>query len=102
MWYNCPTRERRVASMYVSANLPSLYGQFNEMKESNYPFRTAFTKYLRALSKAGLMLGADMDAVTGWVEDRVFKGRRVPDIPKGIGPVKFRFQADDAIVEEYF
>lgn len=88
--------------MYITANLPALYGQFNQIKEENYPFRSAFTGYLRALSELGLRQGLTVEELIGVVEDTLFLGMRLPDMPKGTKPVKFRFTTEDEVIGEYF
>lgn len=88
--------------MYVVASLPVQYGQFNRIKEDNYPFQSAFVSYLEAFCSLGLALSMDAAALTGYIEERLFKGRRLPDIVPGNAPVKFRFPVSNATVERYF
>lgn len=88
--------------MYVIASLPMQYGQFNRIKEDNYPFQSAFTSYLEAFCSLGLALSMDAAALTGYIEESLFAGRRLPDIVPGNAPVKFRFPVSNATVERYF
>lgn len=88
--------------MYIAANLPAFYGQFNQIQKDNYPFRKAFGKYLEAFARLGLALGLDADMLTGAIEDKLFEGRRLPDMEEGTEPVKFRFPLENGAVDEYF
>lgn len=88
--------------MYIIANLPAMYGRFQQIKKENYPFKRAFGQYLEALSRLGLALEAEPDRLSGIVEDALFPGERVPDLPEGDGEVNFRFELENPVIEEYF
>lgn len=60
--------------MYIIANLPAMYGRFQQIKKENYPFKRAFGQYLEALSRLGLALEAEPDRLSGIVEDALFPG----------------------------
>lgn len=78
--------------MYINIKLPSEFGSFNQLKKENYPFNGLFTSYLAAVSRLGLALKMDVGELVGYIEDKVFEGRRVPDIPDGEGPVNIRYK----------
>ena len=88
--------------MYISANLPPLYGRFLQIKEENYPFKHSFVSYLEAISRLGMAYDMDVDKTVGLIENTLLKDNRLPDIPRGDQPVKFRFTTDNMIVTEYF
>ena len=88
--------------MYVTANLPPLYGEFNRIRRDNYPFRKAFERYLEAIASLGLSWEMDADLLVGAIEDALMGVGRLPDIPEGTEPVKFRFAIENGMVEEYF
>lgn len=88
--------------MYIIANLPAMYGRFQQIKKENYPFKRSFGQYLEALSRLGLALEAEPDRLSGIVEDALFPGERVPDLPEGDGEVNFRFELENPVIEEYF
>lgn len=88
--------------MYIAANLPALYGQFNEIQKDNYPFRKMFGEYLETFSRLGIAMGMDAGKLVGAIEDMLFEGRRLPDMERGTEPVKFRFPLENESVETYF
>lgn len=88
--------------MYISANLPPLYGQFNQIRRDNYPFRNTFSEYLKTIAALGLKLNMDADRLVGVIEDILLRDARLPDIPEGNEPVKFRFTLEDETVKEWF
>ena len=88
--------------MYISANLPPLYGRFSQIKEENYPFKHSFVSYLESISRLGLSKDLDTDKVVGFIENSLLKDGRLPDIPRGDVPVKFRFTTDNPTVIKYF
>lgn len=87
--------------MYISIKLPPAFGAFNRIRKENYPFSTLFTMYLATVSRLGLALGADIDELVGYIEDRVFDGERLPDIPEGDEQVAMRYKTDDPDVIRY-
>lgn len=89
--------------MYISIKLPPAYGSFNRLKADNYPFNELFTEYLAAISRLGIEKGMRVEELVGWIEDRAFEGRRVPDVPEaeGGGPVCVRYRTEDPDVKEY-
>ncbi len=87
--------------MYISIKLPPAFGSFNRLRKENYPFNNLFTSYLAAVSRLGLSLGIDVGELVGYIEDRVFDGQRVPDVPEGNEPVNIRYKTDDPDVIKY-
>lgn len=87
--------------MYISIKLPPAFGSFNQIRKENYPFSSLFTTYLAAVSRLGLALGADIDELVGYIEDRVFDGERLPDIPEGNESVVMRYKTEDPDVVKY-
>lgn len=87
--------------MYISIKLPPAFGAFNQIRKENYPFSSLFTTYLATVSRLGLALGADIDELVGYIEDRVFDGERLPDIPEGDEPVAMRYRTEDPDVVKY-
>lgn len=88
--------------MYIVAKLPARYGRFHQLQEENYPFRRAFERYLEAISALGLALDADPETTIGIIENALFSGERLPDIPDGDAPVNFRFSVDNPTIENFF
>ena len=88
--------------MYIIANLPAMYGRFQQIKKENYPFKRAFGQYLEALSRLGLALEAEPDRVSGIVEDALFPGERVPELAEGGGEGNLRVELENPVIEEYF
>ena len=88
--------------MYISANLPPLYGRFNQLKEENYPFKHSFVSYLEAISRLGFSKDLEIDKVVGLIENSLLKGKRLPDIPRGDEAVKFRFTTENPTIIKYF
>lgn len=78
--------------MYISIKLPPEFGSFNQLRKENYPFNNLFTTYLAAVSKLGLDRKMDVAELVGYIEDRVFDGQRLPDVPKGTEPVNIRYK----------
>lgn len=87
--------------MYISIKLPPAFGSFNRLRQENYPFNSLFTAYLAEVSRLGLSLGLDIEELVGYIEDRLFKGERLPDIPEGDEPVNMRYKTDDEDVVAY-
>ena len=88
--------------MYIIAKLPALYGRFHQLQEENYPFRRAFETYLETISLLGLTLSEGPERLIGMIENSLFEGDRLPDIPEGDQPIQFRFSIDNPVIEEYF
>lgn len=83
--------------MYISIKLPPAFGSFNRIRKENYPFNNLFTSYLAAVAELGLSLGMDVEELVGYIEDRVFDGQRlpdVPDMPEGAEPVNIRYKVN--------
>ena len=87
--------------MYISVKLPAAFGSFNQLRKENYPFNNLFTSYLAAVSRLGLSLQMDVEELVGYIEDRVFEGQRLPDVPEGMEPVNFRYKTEDPDVMTY-
>lgn len=87
--------------MYINIKLPPAFGAFNRLQKENYPFNSLFTTYLAAVSRLGLLLHMDVEDLVGYIEDRAFGGRRLPDVPEGDEPVGIRYKTDDKDVQEY-
>lgn len=89
--------------MYINIKLPPDFGAFNRFRMENYPFNGLFTSYLAALSRMGTALSMDVDELVGYIEDRVFEGERLPDVPEGEenAPVNIRYKTDDPDVTAY-
>lgn len=88
--------------MYIVAKLPARYGRFHQLQEENYPFRRAFERYLEVVAALGLALDADPETTIGIIENALFSGERLPDIPDGDAPVNFRFSVDNPTIENFF
>lgn len=99
--YWAHTQERRTWNMYISIKLPPAFGSFNRLRQENYPFNNLFTAYLAEVSRLGLSLGMDVEELVGYIEDRIFEGQRLPDIPEGNEPVNMRYSTDDPDVVAY-
>lgn len=87
--------------MYISIKLPASFGAFNQLRKENYPFNALFTNYLAAVCRLGLKLQTDVDGLVGFIEDRVFDGERLPDVPDGNEPVNIRYKTEDPDVLKY-
>lgn len=87
--------------MYISIKLPPEFGSFNKLQAENYPFNALFTEYLAAISRLGMEKGMDVGELVGWIEDTVFEGRRLPDVPEGGEAVNIRYRTDDKDVAAY-
>lgn len=87
--------------MYISIKLPSTFGSFARLQKENYPFNNLFTAYLACISRLGLALSMDVDELVGYIEDRVFEGIRLPDIPEGNESVNIRYRTEDPDVVKY-
>lgn len=93
--------QERKSGMYISVKLPPEFGAFNRLRKENYPFNNLFTTYLAAVSRLGLKLSVDVDELVGYIEDRVFDGQRLPDVPDGSEAVNFRYRTEDEDVTAY-
>ena len=87
--------------MYIVGNLPSRYGAFKDLQADNYPFNKVFTKYLEAICGLGLKLGLDIDFLMGYIEDALLGSGRLPDVPAGNAPVRFRYKVENETIEQY-
>lgn len=87
--------------MYISIKLPPEFGSFNRIRKENYPFNNLFTAYLAAISRLGLSHHMDVEELVGYIEDRVFDGQRLPDVPTGNEPVNLRYKTEDPDVVKY-
>lgn len=90
-------RQKGEKIMYISIRLPSTFDSFNRLQAENYPFNTLFTEFLDAVCKLGLSRKMAVGELVGWIEDRVFEGQRLPDIPESEGgiPVNIRYRISD-------
>lgn len=80
--------------MYISIKLPAAFGSFNQLRKENYPFNNLFTSYLAAVARLGLGMKMDVEELVGYIEDRIFDGQRVPDVPEGTEPVNIRYKVN--------
>lgn len=87
--------------MYIIAELHPMYGAFKQIQKDNYPFKHAFESYLFSMSQLGMDLQLPVDALVGFLEDSLIEGR-LPDIPQGETPIKFKFTIDQPLIEQYF
>ena len=87
--------------MYIIVKLPAEFGYFNRLRKENYPFNQLFTAYLAAVSRLGIDLSMDVDELVGYIEDRIFEGKRLPDVPDGDEPVNLRYKTNDPDVMKY-
>lgn len=87
--------------MYIIAELHPMYGAFKQIQTDNYPFKHAFTAYLLSISRLGMERKLPVDQLVGFLEDSLIEGR-LPDIPHGETPIKFKFTIDQPLVEQYF
>lgn len=87
--------------MYISIKLPPAFGSFNRLRKENYPFNNLFTAYLAAVSRLGLAMEMDVEELVGYIEDSIFEGQRLPDVPEGNEPVNLRYKTDDPDVVKY-
>lgn len=84
--------------MYINIKLPPAFNSFNRLRMENYPFNTLFTEFLDEVCRLGLSKKMAVGELVGWIEDRVFEGQRLPDIPEtdGGSAVNIRYRIDDA------
>lgn len=87
--------------MYIIAELHPMYGAFKQIQKDNYPFIHTFTSYLLSISQLGMERQLPVDALVGFIEDSLIEGR-LPDIPNGDSPIKFKFSIDQPLIQEYF
>lgn len=87
--------------MYISIRLPKEFGSFHRIQKENYPFNSLFTSYLAAVSRLGMSMNMDVDELVGYLEDRIFEGQRLPDVPMGDEPVNIRYRTEDPDVTKY-
>lgn len=87
--------------MYIIAELHPMYGAFKQIQTDNYPFKHAFTSYLLSISRLGMEQKLPVDQLVGFLEDSLIEGR-LPDIPHGETPIKFKFTIDQPLIEQYF
>lgn len=83
--------------MYISIKLPAAFGSFNRLRKENYPFNSSFTEFLDAICTLGIAKGMEVGELVGWIEDRVFDGQRLPDVPEDEsgGIVNIRYKIDN-------
>lgn len=83
--------------MYISIKLPAAFGSFNQIRKENYPFNSSFTEFLDAVCTLGIMKCMEVGELVGWIEDRVFDGQRLPDVPEDEsgGAVSIRYKIDN-------
>lgn len=87
--------------MYINIKLPPGFGYFNRLQKENFPFNKLFTAYLAEVSRLGLSLSMDVEELVGYIEDKVFDGVRLPDVPEGDEPVNIRYKTEDPDVISY-
>lgn len=88
--------------MYISANLPERYGVFNRIRKDNFPFNQTFSQYIELIAKIGIHHNLNIVEVIGFIEDGIMGDERLPDIPEGDEPVKFRFKTDSDVTQQYY
>ena len=83
--------------MYISIKLPAAFGSFNQLRKENYPFNSSFTEFLDAVCTLGIMKCMEVGELVGWIEDRVFDGQRLPDVPEDEsgGSVNIRYKIEN-------
>lgn len=88
--------------MLLKFQFPKRLGRFRVLQEDNYPFTQMFSRYLGQICSLGLSLSLTVEELVGYIEDRLFEGRRLPDIPEGSEDISIRIRVEDADVEEYY
>lgn len=93
--------------MYLSANLPEMYGVFNKIRKDNYPFNRNFEEYLETIALLGMQQGLTATQLIGFIEESLLGDERLPDIPIGETPalkqkVTFRFRIKNEKIETYY
>ena len=88
--------------MLLKFQFPKRLGRFRVLQEDNYPFTQMFSRYLGQICSLGLSLSLTVEELVGYIEDKLFEGRRLPDIPEGSEDISIRIRVDDADVEEYY
>lgn len=88
--------------MYISANLPKMYGAFSKVQDGNYPFNRHFTRYLETVATLGLEEDLQIEDLVGFIEDALMGDDRLPDIPKGNQEVAFRYSVKSESITQYY
>lgn len=88
--------------MLLKFQFPKRLGRFRILQEDNYPFTQMFSRYLGQICSLGLSLSLTVEELVGYIEDRLFEGRRLPDIPEGSEDISIRIRVEDADAEEYY
>lgn len=88
--------------MYISADLPKMYGAFSKIRDDNYPFNRHFTRYLEAIVTIGLNTGQPIEDLVGFIEDALMGDDRLPDIPKGNKAITFRYAVKNESILTYY
>ena len=88
--------------MLLKFQFPKRLGRFRILQEDNYPFNQMFGRYLGQICSLGLSLSLTVEELVGYIEDRLFEGKRLPDIPEGSEDISIRIRVEDADVEEYY
>ena len=91
--------------MYISANLPIMYGAFQKIRDDNYPFSRNFTDYLEGIVTLGEAMGMSITQLIGFIEDSLMGDERLPDIPsppKGSDAIEFRYSIQNKTIESYY
>ena len=88
--------------MLLKFQFPKRLGRFRILQEDNYPFNQMFGRYLGQICSLGLSLSLTVEDLVGYIEDRLFEGKRLPDIPEGSEDISIRIRVEDADVEEYY
>ena len=89
--------------MYITANLPAMYGAFEKIKDDNYPFSRQFTRYIESIVELGEAENLEIEDLIGFIEDSLMgENERIPDIPKGKGIVSFRYSTSNELIQSYY
>lgn len=88
--------------MRIRSRLPKTYGAFKTIQKDNHPFRQNFKEYLEVIASLGLAKNLSVNDTTGYIEDVLFKGERIPDIPEGTTPGEFDMGEASQIVSDFY
>jgi hypothetical protein len=88
--------------LFISASLPERYGVFNDIRKDNFPFNQTFSKYVELIAQIGIDHKMSIVEVIGYIEDGLMGDERLPDIPEGDEPVRFRFKTDSDVIEQFY
>lgn len=88
--------------MHLKIQLPKHLGGFRSLQTDNYPFSQSFGDYLGLICHLGLTHSMLIEDLIGCIEDKVFEGRRLPDILGGEEEVSTQIQVENPEVESYY